>query len=93
MYLVQSGVVTSAQLGAAAREQALRGLMELLPWEAGNFSFLTEGGPTVPEAWSTQGMLLDALRRLDEEGYEDAAGSIELVGELFNDSEPSPDIF
>ena len=93
MHLVGSGTVSAEHLAAAAREQALRGLMELLPWEQGKFSFLTETGPAVPESWATQGMLLDALRRLDEEGYEDAAGSIEMVGDLFGDPEPSPDIF
>lgn len=93
MHLVSSGAVTAEQLRTAAREQALQGLMELLPWEQGNFSFLTEDGPSVPESWSTQGMLLDALRRLDEAGYEEAADSIELVGDLFGEGESSPDIF
>ncbi len=93
MHLVKSGAVTAEQLAGAAREQALRGLMELLPWEQGNFSFITEDGSAVPESWPTQGMLLDALRRLDEEGYSEAAESIELVGDLFGEAEPSPDIF
>lgn len=72
-------------LRAALRDQALRGLMELLTWERGQFSFIAEDRPPAPESWPTQGLLLDALRQLDEAGFDDAAGSIELVGELFGE--------
>lgn len=89
-HLIDRGLVAADHIHDTAREQALQALIEILPWEQGQFSFIREDGPAVPESWSTQGLLLDALRRLDEDGYADAAGSIELVGELFG--EPPPDI-
>lgn len=85
-HLAERGTVSAETVSTMVKEQIDQGLMELLPWEQGNFSFAVGDGLPVEERFGTQSALLDALRRLDEAGYSEAADSMEQVADMFGDT-------
>lgn len=82
-----NGLVTKEQLTNILTELAETIIYDLFRWETGTFSFTTH---PVPEPilqaeiqLRGQGIIMEALRRLDEEGREGPLDEAEVLDEIF----------